>query len=229
MANPQFMLVQIMPATEEAFIGLLVDLGDEIRAGDGEVLALSESKNVDALEPGSIPYATMLAKWPNLKAFESFWQERKGRGAIASLLVAEDVRILAVAGLPEKGLPGDPIPTIATVEAIDCDGPPGYMVIDGEAYDPGRLEKYRNILFELMRERSSYYLALTDASGVRVLKGDWDEQIFAVSKWPAVEFGRDFWTCDTYQNVAIPIREGVGHFTVNLFSGTQTDTVAPPI
>lgn len=220
--NPDFVLVQAEEsASTEAGIAASA-LKTLAREAGGTLLADVTNKDVDALEPGSTPYTTQLYRFDNEDATDAFWATAKADPAIAPLLADDKMRVLAAQGLPAEGIPGDPLPTAASDFTIpETDSPPGYMFIDGEAYDVDRLMTYREIIFALMLERASYYLVICEADGVRVLSGRWDEKIFAISKWPTVEHGRDFWYCDRYQNEGIPTRSGAGHFHVNLFEGLQ--------
>ena len=222
--TPEFLVIQAAPEAGAGTLGALSDTARLVGQAGGALLAAAAWPDVHALEPGSIAYTTVLAKWPDRAALDRFWTDLGNDARAASLLGDAQVRVLAATGLPEAGLPGDPLPTAASVDLARFDGTPAYMIIDGRAYDADRLAAYREIIFELMLERSSYYLVITDAAGVRILQGAWDEQIFAISKWPSLAHGRDFWFCERYQTEAIPTRTGAGRFTVNLFEGAETGT-----
>jgi uncharacterized protein (DUF1330 family) len=218
--NPDFVLVQVEDSASAGAISVLPQLMGLAEKMGGQCLATVSSADVDALEPGSVPYTSQIFQFANEKTTEAFWSEVSRDNTYKPLIRDSKARVLAAQGLPLQGLPGDPLPTIASIsETPEAEGPPAYMFIDGEAYDHDRLMIYRGIIFELMIERSSYYLAICEADGVRVLSGEWNEKIFAISKWPSVEHGRDFWYCDRYQNEGIPTRTGAGHFHVNLFEG----------
>lgn len=58
MTNPQFVIVQILPAAQDGLLKLLIGLKGDIQADEGEVLALTKGEDVDPLEPGSVPYLT---------------------------------------------------------------------------------------------------------------------------------------------------------------------------
>lgn len=216
MSDPEFLVVQIRPDADQELTESFRVFVARIEASEGSILTCQYSPDVEALEPGSIAYTSLISKWPNQQALDAFWESVAGDKEVEPLLLTDNARVLAVAGLPEEGWPGEPVPIIATVPNSGLDGPTAYLIVDGEAYDPDKLNAYRVILFELMAEWHGYYIALTDASGVRVLCGDWDEQIYAISRWPSMEEARGFWNCDRYQKEAIPIRTGAGHFAVTI-------------
>ncbi|MDG2321275.1 MAG: hypothetical protein P8L79_13530 [Rhodospirillaceae bacterium] len=218
--NPDFVLVQAEETATPAALAALPMLISLAAEKGAACLADVSYADVDALEPGSIPYTSQILKFENEAATESFWDAVKADPTTKPILIDPKVRVLAAQGLPKSGIPGDPLPTIASdFEMPTVDGLPGYMFIDGEAYDAEKLMVYRGIIFELMLERASYYLVICEADGVRVLSGSWDEKIFAISKWPTKGHGLDFWYCDRYQNEGIPTRAGAGHFHVNMFEG----------
>lgn len=224
MADAEFLIVQIHPDADERLSASLQTLGARIESSAGSILSCKGSPDVEALEPGSIAYASLISEWPDSQALDEFWSGAKKEQEFAPLLGGDGVRILAVASLPKEGWPGEAVPTIATVPDSGLSGPLGYLIVDGEAYDADRLSAYQDILFDLMIERHSYYIALTDATGVRVLSGEWDEQIYAISRWPNMELARDFWYSDRYQKEAIPIRTGAGHFTVTIQEGRKPES-----
>jgi len=218
--NPDFVLVQAEESASAKALAGLPSLITHTEKVGGQCLADVSYENVDALEPGSIPYTSQVLMFENQGATESFWNSVRSDHLTKELIDDPKVRILAAQGLPKEGIPGDPLPTVASNYIMpDTKEPPGYMFIDGKAYEEKKLLKYREIIFELMLERASYYLVICEADGVRVLSGSWDENIFAISKWPTRGHGRDFWYCDRYQNEGIPTRAGAGHFHVNLFEG----------
>ncbi|MEO6113493.1 MAG: DUF1330 domain-containing protein, partial [Sphingomicrobium sp.] len=113
------------------------------------------------------------------------------------------------------------VPTIATVIVPDAAAPRTFMVIEGTGTDQARMERYRDIILPMMRERGSYYVAFELGGSVAVLKGAWNEGIFAISRWPSRAAAEDFWFSDEYQKTAVPIRTGFGRFDVQIVEGLQ--------
>ena len=218
--NPDFFLVQIDPDASMAATSALAPLASLAETHGGVVLAKMASEQIGALEPGSIPYTTLLVRFSEKAKTDAFWAAAQTDERITPLLEDPRARVTAAEGLPVGGIPGDPLPTSASIDAFPAaDGPRGYMFIDGVATDLDRLLIYRGIIFELMLERSAYYLVICEASGVRVLSGEWTEEIYAISYWPTPGHAEDFWYSDRYQNEGIPTRTGAGTFHVNLMSG----------
>jgi len=220
--NPDFLLAQVAPEASTAAAQALGPLAEIAGSHGGSVLAHVPSDQIGALEPGSIAYTTLLVVFENSGATEKFWSAAQSDPRIAALLDDPEARVTAAEGLPRAGIPGDPLPTVASIESFPAgDGPRGYMFIDGVATDLDRLLIYRGIIFELMLERSAYYLVICEASGVRVLTGTWQQEIYAISYWPTPGHAEDFWYCDRYQNEGIPTRTGAGTFYVNLMAGVD--------
>ena len=218
--NPDFLLAQVEPDASAGAASALGPLAEICEQHGGIVLAHVPSDQIGALEPGSIAYTTLLVRFSDQAATEKTWAVAKSDGRLGPLLSDPKARVTAAQGLPVDGIPGDPLPTVASVDDFPvADGPRGYMFIDGVATDLDRLLIYRGIIFELMLERSAYYLVICDASGVRVLSGEWKQEIYAISYWPTPGHAEDFWYCDRYQNEGIPTRTGAGTFYVNLMSG----------
>jgi len=134
------------------------------------------------------------ASWaPDL---DSFWA---GAPLLAAQLHADDVA-LAAAGLAFEGWRGHFVPTIASVDVPAAEGPPAYMLIEGTGTDDVRMDAYRDIILPMLRERGAYYPLFELGGAVRVLHGDWQEGILAVSRWPTLALAHDFWFSDRYQN-----------------------------
>jgi uncharacterized protein (DUF1330 family) len=123
------------------------------------------------------------------------------------------------AGLPWEGWPGHFVPTIATVDVPDAAAPRCFMVIEGTGTDQERMDRYRDMILPMMRERGAYYVAFELGGDVEVLAGQWSKGIFAISRWPSRDLAEDFWFSERYQNEAVPIRTGVGRFDVQIIEG----------
>lgn len=218
-ANAEFLYLQLLGPGPDA--AALVALVAAVEASFGEVLACGEAAAVELLEPGTPLAAVVIARWESRAACETGW--RGGVGAAVAGLIAGAPGALALAaeGLPAEGLPDQlEVPTVASVPIAVLASPPTYMAIQGSVTHAERIVGYRNIILPLMKELGALYVVFCiGGGGVRVLHGSWDEQIFAISRWPTHAAAHGFWYSDRYQQVAIPIRTGIGAFHVHLLRG----------
>lgn len=194
-------------------------IASAIVSNGGVVLAARTDVEVEQLEPGTPPAMIVLGRWPSQAELDVAWEREIG--ARVDSLFEEDVLALAMSGLPADGLPNQPeIPTVASVPRIPDSAPPTYMTIQGSVTDPVRIAGYRDVILPMLKQLGAYYIVFVIAEGgVRVLRGTWDEQIFAVSAWPSHQSAHDFWYSDRYQTVAVPIRAPIGTFQVHLLKG----------
>ncbi|MGL5838023.1 MAG: DUF1330 domain-containing protein [Sphingorhabdus sp.] len=185
-------------------------------AARGIVLAAEAAQAVKVLEDGTMHTGLVIVRFAFADDLDIFWasHEAKALAAADPQLVA-----LACAGLPYEGWPGNFVPTIATVDVPESDRPRTFMVIEGTGTDQDRMDAYRDQILPMMRERGAYYIAFELGGNVRVLAGEWNEGIFAISRWPSKVLAEDFWYSDKYQNECIPIRTGVGRFDVQIVEG----------
>lgn len=216
---PEFLILRLPGGDLDA--AQLDAAATAVAGAGGEVLALAPSSEVELLEPGSPAAAVLVARWPASSAFDAAWTA--GVEVVVDGLVRGRGGALALAaqGLPPEGLPDQlEVPTVASVPVEQLPTPPTYMVIQGSVTDTERIAGYRNIILPMMMERGSLYVVFCiGGSGVRVLRGEWDEQIFAISRWPTHAAAHDFWYSERYQREAIPIRTGIGAFHVHLLRG----------
>jgi uncharacterized protein (DUF1330 family) len=189
---------------------------EAIGSARGEVLASGARAAVTTLEPGTKHSGLVIARFPFAEDREAFW-----KATAAKALADADPALVALStsGIAWEGWPGNFVPTIATVDVPAAEAPRTFMVIEGTGTDQERMDKYRDIILPMMRQRGSYYVAFELGGDVKVLKGDWSEGIFAISRWPSRAHAEDFWFCDQYQKTAIPIRTGVGRFDVQIIEG----------
>ena len=185
-----------------------------ITAARGDVLAAAPQGSVTVLEPGSAHSGLVIARFAFAADRDAFWSS-------ATLLIDADPGLvaLACAGIAWEGWPGNFVPTIATVDVPASDLPRTFMVIEGTGTDQTRMDAYRDIILPMMRTRGAYYIAFELGGNVSVLQGEWNEGIFAISRWPSRAHAEDFWFCDLYQKTAVPIRTGVGRFDVQIVEG----------
>jgi uncharacterized protein (DUF1330 family) len=189
---------------------------DAIVAARGTILAAGDAAVVKPLEPGTAHTGLVIARFAFIADRDAFWISD-----IAQQLTAADPGLVALAcnGIAYEGWPGNFVPTIATVDVPDAGAPRTFMVIEGTGTDQARMDCYRDMILPMMRERGAYYVAFELGGDVSVLAGDWNEGIFAISRWPSKKLAEDFWYCDRYQHEAIPIRTGVGKFDVQIIEG----------
>jgi uncharacterized protein (DUF1330 family) len=180
---------------------------DAIVAARGTILAAGDAAVVKPLEPGTAHTGLVIARFAFAADRDAFWASD-----IARQLAAADPELVALAcnGIAYEGWPGNFVPTIATVDVPDAGAPRTLMVIEGTGIDQERMDRYRDMILPMMRERGAYYIAFA---------GAWSEGIFAISRWPSKALAEDFWYSDKYQNEAIPIRTGVGKFDVQIIEG----------
>jgi uncharacterized protein (DUF1330 family) len=186
-----------------------------IEAARGTLLAAAPSAEVQPLEQGTIQTGLLIARFAYAPDLDLFWA---GAGALAAALPAGS-QALGAAGLPYEGWPGHMVPTIATVDVPASDAPRAYMLIEGSSTDESAMDRYRDIILPMLRERGAYYPMFELGGSVKVLHGTWAYGILAVSRWPDLARARDFWFCGRYQNEAIPTRTGAGTFEVQLTAG----------
>jgi uncharacterized protein (DUF1330 family) len=171
---------------------------------------------VTAIEPGSLPAHLWIAEFPSRAKADTAWGDLKGQ--VAGITQDIPPVILAMDGVPPVGLP-DFIPTPSNVTPPESLLSPAYFLIEGTATDQARMDQYRDILLPMMKQRSAYYVAFELGGNVRVLSGQWSEAICAISRWPSVAFAHDVWMAARYQNDAIPLRLGIGKFSVLVADG----------
>lgn len=206
--SPAFLVLKFAADTPEI---TLSDWADAITAARGTVLAAATADRVTPLEAGSAHEALILARFAFPPDLDRFWATRAAdppAGLIA----------LAAEGLPWEGWPGNFVPTIATVTVPDA-GTRAYMLIEGTGHDDERLDRYRDIILPMLRERGAYYVLFSLGGTTRVLAGEWSEAVFAISRWPSRARAEEFWFSETYQQTAIPVRTGVSRFDVQIVEG----------
>lgn len=204
-----------------SFLTLKTTVADEtwveaIVAARGTILAAGDATAVKPLEPGTAHTGLSIARFAFAADRDAFWASD-----IAKQLTASDPGLVALScnGIAYEGWPGNFVPTIATVVVPDAGAPRALMVIEGTGTDQERLDRYRDMILPMMRERGAYYIAFELGGDVKVLAGAWSEGIFAISRWPSKALAEDFWYSDKYQNEAIPMRTGVGKFDVQIIEG----------
>jgi uncharacterized protein (DUF1330 family) len=220
--NPYFLVVQIsagLPA-EQYFEGVV----PLIKSAGGVVQACAPAPAVEALEPGSPTDATLIAWFRKEGEITTLWESEANQQALGSLASGSGMLAVVAAGLPYEGLPDAlEIPTVASVVPPDVSGPPAYMVIHGDVMKQDQMDRYRDIILPMLKDLGAYYTVFLLGSGLEVLCGEWDRDIFAISRWPEVSAGHAFWFSDRYQKVAIPTRTGGGVFHVQYLEGIEDD------
>ena len=205
---PAFLILKFPAPDDEASIERW---SRAIGAARGTILAAATADVVKQLEDGSAHDSLVLARFPTASDLDQFWSSAPEQPAGFVALAAE--------GLPWEGWPGHDVPTIATVAVPDDGAPRCYMLIEGTGHDEERLDRYRDIILPMLRERGAYYVLFSLGGTTRVLSGEWDEAVLAISRWPSQARAEEFWYSDRYQKVAIPVRTGVSRFDVQIVNG----------
>lgn len=215
---PVFLTVQI-PTVLDA-TGYLQGAAALAADHRGQVLAATAATDVECLEDGTPPSAILLLQFENENSARSYWNEDAQQQLFAPMAAVPETSAILVKGLPYEGLPDMPeIPTTASVTPPDGRGPRAYMIIQGTAYDQPRMDEYRDIILPMIAEQGAYYVCFEIEGNAERLHGEWQHNIFAISRWPDHVAGHAFWDSDRYQNVAIPTRTGAGHFWVHFMIG----------
>lgn len=182
------------------------------------LVAAQPVHKISVLEPGSVPKHTWVGLFNSRADAKNFWNELE-----AEKIAKPEAPLVMVAGaVPESGLDDDFIPTKANVDAGSAQ-PPTLMIIEGSAEDQDAMDQYRDIILPMMKRLRAYYTVFELGGSIEVLSGDWDEAIFAISRWPSAEAARRFWLDETYQKKAIPLRLGHSAFQVVTLQGEPDD------
>jgi uncharacterized protein (DUF1330 family) len=221
--NPSYLVIRVMPDIEDEIDQYFSDVIKAATSKGAKLLGLERSSNLVIYEKGSIPFSTLIIKWPEGQSTSiDFWKSQLHKNIFNELSIVFKNQIIAFTaeGLPDKGLIDDPIPTIASYDfnTSEVNSNKFILIIDGTVTKPKVIDKYREILFDIMQEQKSYYIVLTASEGIKILHGKWNEDIFAISLWQSKESVNDFWYGKKYQKTAIPLRIGAGEFTVIGFS-----------
>jgi|GEM_PF-2274140 len=188
----------------------------------GRIVIHSPIQDVHVLEPGSVPCHLWVCWLPDGQAAEELWTKLTALESYHAVTQPRVPVVLAVNGIGPDGF-GPDIPTHANVPTnTDPDGPV-YFLIEGTGQDQARMDQYRDILLPMMQERQAYYVAFELGGDVRVLSGEWQEAIFAISRWPGRSRAEECWTNKRYQLAAIPLRIDIGSFSVLVAKGNHSD------
>jgi uncharacterized protein (DUF1330 family) len=216
-ATPAFLFVEL-PAAHANQVHVLEDAARLLGAAGAEVLAYAAPGRVSCLEPATVAAGMLIARVGDAARATAIANDRL-LPALRRVLPSDfEPTVLQVVGLPEKGLPEMmAIPTVASVPAAPRVPRNALMVIRGSVTNQSQLDKYRDVILPMLKERNGYYEVFAVSAGeVVALSGRWNDQIFAISRWPTRAAAEDFWYCDQYQQTAIPLRVGYGHFAVHL-------------
>ncbi len=207
--DPWFLTVKLPGASSASIAAWSAAL----TADGAVVMAAAAPGAVEPLEAGTSHTGLVIARFCREADLRAFWL------APARPQPSPEVTVLACPGLPWEGWPGHVVPTIATVMVPSSTRPRALMLIEGTGTDEGRMDQYRDVILPMIRDRGGYYIAFELGGKVEVLAGRWSEGVFAISRWPDVDAAHSFWFSERYQQVAIPLRTGVGRFDVQLTEG----------
>ncbi|MDJ0688350.1 MAG: DUF1330 domain-containing protein [Xenococcaceae cyanobacterium MO_188.B32] len=186
----------------------------------GKLLANVSDSEVECLEAITPPMSILVAEFPERNPIQKIWEDETHQSVLAEVRNHPETLILAVAGLPYAGLPDMlEIPTIASVTPPGARGSRAYMLIQGTSIEKARMNQYRDIILPMLKEQGAYYTVFNIEGHIDTLHGTWQHEILAISRWPNYSAGHAFWDSDRYQNIAIPMRTGAGHFFVHFFNG----------
>jgi uncharacterized protein (DUF1330 family) len=219
---PGYLLLEIT-GEHARQVEILRDAATTIRRGGGRVLGWGAPGQVASLEPGAPSGGLVLARWSDPQALRRVARDQL-LPQLKSMLPPPTIpTLLAVEGLPDNGLPEMlDIPTVASVPPPKSMRGTALLIIRGRAWDPAALDRYRDVILPMHKERAGYYEAFAVAPGqVEALSGEWSDLIFAVSRWPSAAVAEDFWYSERYQTVAIPMRLGAGKFSVHMLRASD--------
>lgn len=219
--NPGFILVELA-GEHPGQVRLLEASAKLLADGGAQVHAWAPAGRVACFEPGTVGAGMLIASMSDPARIAPLVRQALLPHLKANMPASSIPKVLQVNGLPAVGLPDlMDIPTIASVPRSPKGLRNALMVIQGSASNPAQMDKYRDVILPMMKERGSFYEAFALAEGeVVALSGEWKEQIFAISRWPTRASAEDFWFADRYQGTAIPLRIGSGKFTVHVLDET---------
>ena len=221
MNSPAYLVIRVHPDTQDGVDEYFRSVATVANYKGGMEVGSALASNVEIFEPGSIPFATLIIKLPEgEQSAIFFWNCIEHQSIFRRIKFKDNIIAFVAQGLPEEGLPNDPTPTIASYEpnTFTDNKNEVCLIIDGVILKTEIIDKYREILFEIMIEKKSYYTVITLTEGINLLHGTWKEDIFAISKWPSMKNIHEFWYSDKYQNEGIPLRTGAGKFSVIAFN-----------
>lgn len=218
MANPRFIILETLPDASNAALHYAQACTPLLETHGGSLVLAAPAKAGEVLEQGSQQHAVVIFKFGSGGDAAAFWFDSEHQDVFSTVFGLNGfLHAISVPGIPEKGLPDEPIPTVANVTIPDSAGPKAYMLVQGTVSDPEPIGTYMETIIPMIIERGGVYRVWTPPDGPEVLAGEWTPQYVVLSEWPSIAEPRDFWYSDTYQNVAIPTRKPASDFTVLLF------------
>lgn len=215
--NPGFILVELS-GEHPGQVRVLETAAKLLTEGGARVHAWAPAGRVACFEPGTVGAGMLIASMSDQARIAPLVRQSLLPHLKANMPAHSIPKVLQVNGLPADGLPTMmDIPTVASVPRPPKGLRNALMVIQGSASNQTQMDKYRDVILPMMKERGSYYEAFALAEGeVVALSGSWREQIFAISRWPTRASAEDFWYAERYQSTGIPLRIGAGKFTVHV-------------
>ncbi len=221
-SGPAFLLLEL--ASEHADQeGVLAGAAALARRAGGDVHAFAAPGRSTCLEPGTVASGILFARWNSRATATAFATNTLLPHLAERLPRATAPLLLIIDSLPDAGLPDMPdIPTAASVPRPPQSPRNCFLVVRGTAWDSARLERYRDVILPMHKERGGFYECFAVAPGqVEAVSGVWTEQIFAISRWPTRAAAEDFWFSGRYQTEAIPLRLGAGRFVVHALDASD--------
>lgn len=219
---PHFIIVEAAPEASDAVLGYAGLCESPLAAHSGSVVLAAPASAGEVLEEGTKKRAVVVFKFTSDGEAAAFWFDSAHQEVFTALFGGQGfLHAISVPGIPEDGLPEEPLPTAANVTIHQSEGPKAYMLVQGTVSDPEPIAAYMETIIPMIIERGGVYRAWTLPDGPEVLAGEWPPQYLVLSEWPSIAEPRDFWYSDTYQNVAIPTRQPASDFNVLLFEASQ--------
>lgn len=216
-SNPGFVFIELA-AEHGDQIGILESAAATLSNFEFTVHAWAPAGRVACLEPGTVSAGLLIASCTDQSVIEPFVTNELLPTLQPKMPSGHVPTILKVSGLPPQGLPDSlEVPTLASVPRAPMGLRNALMVIRGSTTNSSQIDKYRDVILPMLKERGGYYevFALGDGE-ISAISGSWDEEIFAISRWPTRASAEDFWFSSRYQREAIPLRIGAGKFSVHL-------------
>jgi uncharacterized protein (DUF1330 family) len=213
---PAFILIEV--AAEHADqVNAPADWATLARQAGGTLFAAAPPGRVTCLEPGTVGSSLVIARFTSRAMARSVAHEVLLPRLRSDLPITTIPTLLVVDSLPDEGLPA--LPDIPTAASVPC--PPSvprntFLVVRGTSWDQARLDAYRDVILPMHKDLGAYYEAFAiEQTQVEAMSGQWNDRIFAISRWPSRAAAETFWFSERYQLTAIPLRLGAGRFTVH--------------
>jgi len=171
--NPGFILIELAGEHPDQ-VRLLESSAKLLADGGARVHAWAPAGRVACFEPGTVGAGMLIASMTDPARIAPLVRQSLLPHLKAVMPAHSVPKVLQVNGLPMEGLPTMmDIPTIASVPRPPKGLRNALMVIQGTGSNPAQMDKYRDVILPMMKERGSYYEAFALAAGeVVALSGE---------------------------------------------------------